>query len=73
MKALHMLSHILVIVGGLNLGLSALGINVVNLILGGFSSVEFIVYILVGLSAVYLLIATKEWRGGFSSSVGGAM
>ena len=68
-----MLAHILVIVGGLNLGLSALGINVVNLILGGFSSVEFIVYILVGLSAVYLLIATKEWRGGFSSSVGGAM
>ena len=73
MKALHMLAHILVIVGGLNLGLSALGINVVNLVFGGFSSVEYIVYILVGLSAVYLLVATKEWRGGSSASVGGAM
>ena len=73
MKVLHMFAHIFVLVGGLNWGLSALGINAVNLILEGFPAVESIVYILVGLSAVYLLVTTKEWRGGSSASVGGAM
>ena len=60
MKALHGVSFILVIIGGLNWGLVGLGgfagadWNVVHLILGSWPSVEWIVYVLVGLSAVYL-------------------
>lgn len=54
MKALHMVAFTLVIVGGLNWGLSALGYNVVNIVLGAWPTVEQLVYILVGVSAVYL-------------------
>lgn len=53
MKPLHMLAITLLIIGGLNWGLSALGYNVVNMILGGYPAVEKIVYLLVGLSALY--------------------
>lgn len=73
MKAVKMLAHILVLVGALNWGLAALGLNVVYLVFGGMPSVEQIVYILVGLSAVYLLVTTSEWRGGGSSSGGSMM
>lgn len=55
-----MLAFILVIVGGLNWGLTALGFNVVNMIFGAWPVVEQIVYILVGLSAVYLAITHKD-------------
>lgn len=56
MKYLHIVAFILVIVGGLNWGLTALGFNVVNMILGSVPMVEQIVYLLVGLSAVYLAV-----------------
>lgn len=56
MKYLHIVAFILVIVGGLNWGLTAIGFNVVNMILGSMPMVEQIVYILVGLSAVYLAV-----------------
>jgi uncharacterized membrane protein YuzA (DUF378 family) len=52
MKALHMVTFILLAIGGLNWGLTALGYNVVNMILGSMPAVENAVYILVGLSAV---------------------
>jgi hypothetical protein len=63
MKYLHMVTFILVIVGGLNWGLVGLGWwmggadwNVVHMILGSLgTSVEGLVYVLVGLSAVYLV------------------
>lgn len=55
MKALHMVAFWLVIVGGLNWGLTAFGWNVVNMLLGSMPQVEMIVYVLVGLSAVYML------------------
>ncbi|MDP1707318.1 MAG: DUF378 domain-containing protein [bacterium] len=66
MKSLHGISFVLVVIGGLNWGLVALGNymgsnwNVVNLILGRWSSVENIVYLLVGLSAVVLLVGHKK-------------
>lgn len=53
MKALHMTALTLLVVGGLNLGLSALGFDVVNLVLGGLGLVQ-IFNILVGVSAVYI-------------------
>jgi uncharacterized membrane protein YuzA (DUF378 family) len=60
MKYLHMVAFILVIVGGLNWGLTAIGFNVVNLIVGTWPMLEQLVYILVGLSAVYLAITHKN-------------
>lgn len=52
MKALHMVAYALLWVGGINLGLSALGFDVVNTVLGGLGLVQ-IFNILVGVSAVY--------------------
>jgi uncharacterized protein len=68
MKALHAIAFILVIIGGLNWGLQGLGHlmsdttnwNVVNLILGTMPTLENIVYVLVGLSAVGLLFTHKK-------------
>ncbi len=63
------LAHVLVIIGALNWGLVGVGSlagsnwNVVNLILGGIPSVEAIVYVLVGLSALVLLFGGKK-NGG---------
>ena len=55
MKALHMTAFVLLVVGGLNWGLWALfNLNLVNTVLGSWPSVEKIVYILVGVSAVYI-------------------
>ncbi len=54
-------SLVLVIVGAINWGLVGLGSfvdanwNVVNLVLGGFPTVEALVYVLVGLAGVYEL------------------
>jgi len=57
MKSLHMVAWVLLIVGGLNWGLQAFGYNVVDM-LG--SSISMIVYVLVGLSAVYELATHKQ-------------
>lgn len=49
---------ILVLIGGINWGLVGLGgflgknLNVVNLLLGGVPTLEYVVYILVGLAAL---------------------
>ncbi|MDO8566539.1 MAG: DUF378 domain-containing protein [bacterium] len=66
MKSLHGISFILVVVGALNWGLVGLGNymennwNVVNLVLGQWSGVENLVYLLVGLSAIVLLVGHKK-------------
>ncbi len=60
---LHMLTFILLVVGGLNWLLMGLfQYNLVMSLLGGFASgwVERIVYILVGLSAVYEIASHKK-------------
>ena len=55
MKALHMVSFTLLIIGGLNWGLWALfGLNLVTAVVGSWPMVEKLVYILVGVSAVYI-------------------
>lgn len=65
MKALHMVALSLLWVGGLNWGLVGLfNYNLVESILGGLGLVQ-IVYVLVGLSAVYAAyshLMTKECR-----------
>ncbi len=55
-----MVAFILLIVGGLNWGLSAFGMNLVNMLLGSWPMVEKVVYLLVGASAVYELITHKD-------------
>ena len=50
-----MLTFILVVIGALNWGLVGLmNLNLVNLLFSSMPGVEKIIYILVGLSAVYL-------------------
>ncbi|MEN9551887.1 MAG: hypothetical protein RI935_264 [Candidatus Parcubacteria bacterium] len=56
MKSLQTITYVLVIVGALNWGLSALGFNVVSMLLGGMPSVEQLVYLLVGASGVVQLV-----------------
>lgn len=55
MKALHMVSFGLVIVGALNWGLvGLLNLNLVTSLLGSMPGAETVVYVLIGLSAVYV-------------------
>jgi hypothetical protein len=61
-NSLDWLAMILVIVGGLNWGLVGLfGLDLVELIFGSIMILQRIVYILVGLAAVYMIFfATKK-------------
>ncbi len=60
MKTLHMISFTLVVVGGLNWGLLGLfNFNLVNAILGSVGGLEKLVYVLVGVSAVILMLGHK--------------
>lgn len=55
MKWLHMVAFALLVVGGVNWGLVGLfQFNLVEQLLGSMPTVEMIVYVLVGLSAVYI-------------------
>lgn len=61
MKALHVVSYILVIVGALNWGLvGAFDFNLVTWLLGAAPVVESVVYILVGLAAIYEIATHKK-------------
>ena len=69
-----MLMSILLIIGGLNWGLVGLGgfleknLNVVNLLLGSWPTVEWIVYILVGVAAIWVIFSCKSCCGGMCST-----
>lgn len=56
---LHMVAFILLVVGGLNWGLTAFGWNLVEMIFG-MSMIAKIIYVLVGLSAVYMIFSHKS-------------
>lgn len=69
MKALHVIAFILVAIGGLNWGLVGLSMlsggngsewNVVHMIFGSSMQIEAVVYVLVGLSAAWLLVGHKK-------------
>lgn len=63
MKTVEMIGMLLVIVGALNWGLVGLGMlmgagmswNLVNMLLGSVPMVEAVVYLLVGLSGVWMV------------------
>ena len=52
---LDWLTLVLVIIGALNWGLVAFGINLVNILFGWNNIVENLIYILVGLSGLYMI------------------
>jgi len=58
MKALHAIAFILVIIGGLNWLLVGIGVGDVVMYLG--ATIAKIVYVLVGLSAIYLVVTHKK-------------
>ena len=61
MKNLRMAAWVLLIVGGLNWGLvGLLNLDLVMLLLGSWPVLAQLVYILVGLSAVWLLVDKKN-------------
>lgn len=73
MKALHVVTFILVIVGGLNWGLVGLfDFNLVTWLLGSWPVVERVVYVLVGLAAV-VEVATHKKTCKMCSSTPSAM
>lgn len=59
------LAYVLVVIGALNWGLIGLGgflsrdLNVVHMILGTWPSIEWIVYILVGVAGIFTLFSSK--------------
>lgn len=60
------ISYLLLVIGGLNWGLVGVGmlmggtnLNIVNLVLGSYSMIEAIVYLLVGIATVMKLIGCK--------------
>lgn len=59
MKILHTITFTLLVIGGLNWLLTAFGYNVVEMVLGT-GSVTMIVYILVGLSAIWEVVTHKK-------------
>jgi hypothetical protein len=61
MKGMMMFTYWLLVIGGLNWGLVGLfDYNLVSGLFGSWPMVERIVYILVGLSAVYMLFMKKK-------------
>lgn len=60
MKALHMVAFLLVIVGAINWGLSALGLNAVNMVFGSMPQVENLVYLAVGASGIYIVATHRK-------------
>lgn len=61
MKMLHMVAFLLTVVGAVNWGLvGLLEFNLVTAVVGSIAGAEKVVYILVGASAVYLLVTHKK-------------
>lgn len=68
MRAINVITLVLVIVGGLNWGLvGAFNFNLVAAIFGEMSALSRIVYVLVGLSALWQIIPLLK---GFSGDEG---
>ncbi len=63
MNALDWVAWILVVVGGLNWGLvGALNFNVVDALFGTGSTISMVVYILVGLGALWMIVSALTMK-----------
>ena len=49
-----------VVVGAINWGLSALGLNLVNMIFGSMPTLEKVIYLLIGVCGIVLAINNKN-------------
>ncbi len=56
LNVLDITALVLVIIGGINWGLVALGYNLVDMILGSLPWLVSVVYLVVGLAAIYLAV-----------------
>ena len=71
MKALNVVTLILLIVGGLNWGLVGIfGLDLVPTLFGAGSALSRLVYVLVGLSALWQVRPLTAALGGHASPVG---
>jgi uncharacterized protein len=62
MNTLDWIAIILVVIGGLNWGLVGLfDFNLVDAIFGMMSVISRIIYILVGISALYMIFTMSSW------------
>jgi uncharacterized protein len=59
MKAIHMIAFVLLVIGGLNWLLVALGWNLVTMIFG-MGTLTNVIYILIGLSALIIAFSHKK-------------
>lgn len=60
---MNMIAFVLVIIGGLNWGLIGLfNFNLISAIFGAMSTLTRIIYILVGISALYLVLKPGLWK-----------
>lgn len=64
MNMVNTIAFWLLVVGGLNWGLTAFGYNVVDMLLGAGSTGSMIVYILVGLSAILVAVNSMKSNSG---------
>ena len=74
MKAANVVAVVLLIVGGLNWGLfGGFHFDLVAALLGPFSAISRVVYVLVGLAAVYQAVTIrslqKRWHGATAAAV----
>ena len=68
MKTVDIVAGILLVVGGLNWGLfGAFHFDLVAAVLGGYSAIARLVYVLVGLSALYEALAFRGMQRRWSS------
>jgi uncharacterized protein len=63
MKVVHIIAFILLVIGGLNWLLFAFGWNLVSTLFGAGSTLSDIIYILIGLSAIWeAVMHTKQCK-----------
>lgn len=68
-----MITFGLLVVGGLNWGLTAFGYNLVEKIFGSGSALEMLVYVLVAVSALYEVFTHKQNCKSCNSGAQGQM
>lgn len=61
MKVVNILTMILLVIGGLSWGIMGiLGFNIINWLVGARIIVEHLIYILIGLAAIWQIIHCRE-------------
>ncbi len=60
MNVLDWIAFVLVVVGSVNVGLGALGFNIIDMIIGSIGILYTIVNVLIGLSGLYLIYMIRK-------------